>query len=189
MATCPSDFEATAGQRCRIKCPPGFVYAAGRGTEECVSSTNERYRVPVTSGATTAEIDTARTTFQTAFTALQARMASDRATMGSLSDVSRENARLVGRLESTAANFRTLQDVTDSLTPLRPPTQPSSDIEKERKLLLKRPGEMNLLVVQIALFIVSLCLVVYLALPANIAHPVAFLILSVGIAVGIFLNN
>lgn len=189
MATCPSDFESTAGQRCRVKCPTGFVYNAGRGTEECVSSTNERYRVPVTSGVTPDELTLARTTFQTAFTELQTRMNAERTTLGALSEVSRENARLVGRIESTAANFQSIREVSDSLTPLRPPTQPSSDIEAERKLILNRRGTVDLLVAQIALFIVSLCLVVYLILPAGVAHPIAFLILSVGIAVGIFLSN
>ena len=189
MATCPPDFEAAAGQRCRILCPAGFVYNAGRGTEECVSSTNDRYRVAISSGGTAAEITAARTAFQTAFAALQSRMEAERSTLGSLSDVSTENARLVGRIESTVADFRGMREVDESLTPFRPPTQPSSDIEMERKMILQRPGAMNLLVVQIALFLASLCLLVYLILPANIAHPTAFLILSVGIAVGIILNK
>jgi hypothetical protein len=165
------------------------MYNAGRGTEECVSSTNERYRVPVTSGATTAEIDAARTAFQTAFAALQTRMDAERSTLTSLSGPAQENAALVSRIESTAANVRSLRETSDSLTPLRPPTQPSSDIEIERKKILNRPGTINLLIVQIALLIVSLCLVVYIVLPATVAHYAAFLILSVGIAVGIFLAN
>ena len=189
MATCPSDFEASVGQRCRIKCPTGFMYNAGRGTEECVSITNDRYRVPVTGGATTSEINTARTSFQAALTALQTRMTAERSTIASMSGPAQENAALVSRIESTAANVRSMREVSDSLTPFRPPTQPSSDIEMERKRLLNRPGAINLLVVQIALAIVSLCLVVYIILPASIAHYAAFLILSVGIAVGIFLSN
>jgi hypothetical protein len=164
------------------------MYNAGRGTEECVSTTNARYRVSVTSGGTTAEINAARTAFQTAFAALQTRMDAER-TLTSLSGPARENAELVGRIESTAANVRSMRETSDSLTPLRPPTQPSSDIEMERKKILSRPGTINLLIVQIALLIVSLCLVVYIVLPASIAHFAAFLILSVGIAVGIFLAN
>ena len=191
MATCPSDFETTPGQGCRMKCPTGFRYVAERGGQGCMSLVNEQYRIPLITAFTEAERTRARAEFESAFAALQARMQRDRpsATNQQMEDAAQENAALVSRIESTAANVRSMREVSDSLTPFRPPTQPSSDIEKERKIILARRGTMDLLVVQIALLIVSLCLIVYLILPASIAHYIAFLILSVGIAVGIFLSN
>jgi hypothetical protein len=156
-----------------------------------MSLVNDQYRIPLITAFTEAERTRARAEFQSAFAALQARMQRDRpsATNQQMEDAAQENAALVSRIESTAANVRSMREVSDSLTPFRPPTQPSSDIEKERKIILARRGTMDLLVVQIALLLVSLCLIVYLILPASIAHYIAFLILSVGIAVGIFLSN
>lgn len=156
-----------------------------------MSLVNDQYRIPLITAFTEAERTRARAEFQAAFAALQERMQRDRpsATNQQMEDAAQENAALVSRIESTAANVRSMREVSDSLTPFRPPTQPSSDIEKERKIILARRGAMDLLVVQIALLLVSLCLIVYLILPASIAHYIAFLILSVGIAVGIFLSN
>jgi hypothetical protein len=79
-----------------------------------------------------------------------------------------------------------VKDTADSLTPLRPPTQPSSDIEKERKSVLEAAAK-NLHVIQLAFFTILLTLLEYLMLPAEYAHPLGFLTLCVGTAVGIYL--
>lgn len=81
-----------------------------------------------------------------------------------------------------------IRDTSNSLNPLRPPTAPASDIARVKKdiVAISKP---NLLVVQIALATILVCLLMYLVLPANYAHPVAVLLLSVGFAVGIFLTK
>ena len=81
-----------------------------------------------------------------------------------------------------------IRETSNSLTPLRPPTAPANDIARVKKeiVAIKTP---NLLVIQVALATILVCLLMYLILPANYAHPVAVLILSVGFAVGIFLTK
>ncbi len=81
-----------------------------------------------------------------------------------------------------------IKDVSDSLKPMRPPTAPASDLAQERKSILASSAP-NFLVVQIALAIVVLCLVFYVTLPIDVAHGLSLLLLSVGIAVGIFLSK
>lgn len=81
-----------------------------------------------------------------------------------------------------------IRQVTNSLNPLRPPTAPASDIAQVKKEIINIRSP-NLLVIQIALVILLLCLLVYLFLPMNYAHPIVFLLSSVGLAVGIFLKK
>jgi hypothetical protein len=80
----------------------------------------------------------------------------------------------------------TVQEVAESLKPLRPPTDPASDLARERKAILESSAP-NFLLIQVELAVVILCLLAYLVLPMNIAPGVAILGLSVGVAVGIFL--
>lgn len=79
-----------------------------------------------------------------------------------------------------------VKDTANSLKPFRPPTQPASDIEKERKSVLQAAAK-NLHVIQLAFFTILLTLLEYLLLPAEYAHPLGFLTLCVGTAVGIYL--
>jgi hypothetical protein len=81
-----------------------------------------------------------------------------------------------------------IQATNKQLRVPRPKTATEDAINKERREIVhsKRP---SLLVLQVALVTLVLCLLVYLFIPANYAHGVALLVLSVGIAVGIFLKK
>jgi hypothetical protein len=93
------------------------------------------------------------------------------------------------QIQSQVAEFKPiLQNVNQSLKPFRPPTAPDSDVAMQRKAILESSAP-NFLVVQIALAALVLALVGYLLLPVNLAHPIAALLFSVGIAVGIFLKK
>lgn len=85
-------------------------------------------------------------------------------------------------------NFETVKSVVDSLKPLRPPTAPASDLAIERKAILDSSSP-NFLLIQVELAIVILCLLVYAFLPLEVAPGLAILLLSVGVAVGIFLRK
>jgi hypothetical protein len=97
------------------------------------------------------------------------------------------------RIESTYASFKEsrkaaekVKQVKDSLKPFRPPTAPSSDLEKERKeitTLAKR----NMFFAQLALFLVVLVGLSYVTLPRSTADMAALGLLTVGIALGFFL--
>ena len=81
-----------------------------------------------------------------------------------------------------------IKEVTNSLKPLRPPTAPSSDLEKERKEITSL-AKQNLYFIQIALFLVVLSLLSYIMFPLDAANLIAFALLSVGIATGFFLRR
>jgi hypothetical protein len=74
------------------------------------------------------------------------------------------------------------------LKPLRPPTAPAEDLEKERRAIAFDVRR-SVLFIQVALGLIVLALVAYLVLPASWANGVAFLLLCVGVAVGFFLRE
>lgn len=82
--------------------------------------------------------------------------------------------------------FDTVKDLVDTLKPLRPPTAPASDIQMERTSILTSTAP-NFLLIQVELAIVILCLLVYTFGPLEHAPGITVLLLSVGVAVGIFL--
>ena len=81
-----------------------------------------------------------------------------------------------------------LQNLIDSLKPFRPPTAPSSDLEKERKAILAITQK-DMFFVQIALFLSVLSMLGYLVLPTDYAHGITLLFLSVAISFGFFLRK
>ncbi len=89
---------------------------------------------------------------------------------------------------SQSATFRTIQEVNQSLKPLRPPTAPASDIAMSRKAIMDSSAP-NILLLQILLGILVLCLIGYALLPLDVAHGLSIVLLAVGIALGIFLKK
>lgn len=81
-----------------------------------------------------------------------------------------------------------MREVIDSLKPFRPPTAPSSDLEKERKEITEITKR-NLYFIQFALLLVVLVLLSYLLLPFDSANLIAFLPLCVGIGLGFCLRR
>lgn len=89
---------------------------------------------------------------------------------------------------SAAGTKEVIEEVSKSLTPLRPPTAPASDLEIERKAIASINNQ-KLLMIQVALFIAVLVLLSYVILPTDTAHIMALLLLVVGIATGFFLRK
>jgi hypothetical protein len=73
-----------------------------------------------------------------------------------------------------------------SLKPLRPPTAPAADLAAERKAILTSSAP-NFLLIQVELAIVILCLLSYTFMNLDYAPGVTVFLLSVGVALGIFL--
>jgi hypothetical protein len=94
------------------------------------------------------------------------------------------------RTGSTPAPFSSTADmiksVSDSLTPHRPPTAPASDIEQERRAILQSSAP-SMLLIHVSLFAVVLCLLAYAFVPVEYAHWISLVVLSMAVAVGIFL--
>lgn len=89
-------------------------------------------------------------------------------------------------IQSEAYPVDTIQELVDELKPLRPPTAPASDLAIARKDIQESSAP-NFLLIQVELAIVILCLLAYAFLPLEMAPGLAVLLLSVGVAVGIFL--
>jgi len=95
------------------------------------------------------------------------------------------------RVDKEINNYKedtSVQELLQKLKPFRPPTAPDSDIERERKAILKESG-MSLVAVQVALFSFLLSMLIYLFLPSSYSHILVFLILSVAIALVFFLKK
>jgi cation transport ATPase len=90
--------------------------------------------------------------------------------------------------KQTSETAKDIRTVKDSLRPFRPPTAPSTDLEKERKEITDI-ARRNLYFLQIALFLVVLVFLSYLLLPFEYANGISFLLLCLGIAVGFFLKG
>lgn len=105
------------------------------------------------------------------------------------------NAMEYYRIQGEYANFNEyrkdaakIKQVSDSLKPMRPPTAPSSEIETERRKIIDAQTT-QFLFIQIALALLVAALVGYMILPAQYAHGIAFLLLSVAISFGFFLRR
>lgn len=93
------------------------------------------------------------------------------------------------QLRSTHAEFTTdISDTLQQLRPKRPPTAPVDDLTRERQLILQGP-RVDVLMIQIALFLAVLSLVSFVALDRDTAQGVTVLLLSTGVAIGFFLGK
>lgn len=201
---CPAGFQpGPQVGTCIAECPEGFEYSQEGGVQRCVyiydngisytlnaivspppkSRTeprrfeNERSRINAELARVWKEIaDKTRTA---------AQLAGERnAIVGSYSRIQSEYAAVNDTIEPA----KVMKEVANSLKPFRPPTAPDSDIEKERKAIVDMKA-LDLLVVQVALFVTVLVLVAYIILPRGVAHVVAFMLVVVGIAFGFFLQK
>lgn len=203
---CPSDFEVGLTGSCHMRCPTDFNYLQTGREEKCIHSITPSYTIPVVSLPELNDITVAepeqyiqeRRRFRDEFESMLVAIRRDDDARKAMEDVKSENSGYVtkyNRIQSEYASVNAAIDseneikkVSDSLKTLRSKTQPVSDMERERRAILDTSSR-NILLVQIALFILVLSLLSYLIIPANYAHMVVFLLLCVGIATGIFLGR
>ena len=70
----------------------------------------------------------------------------------------------------------------------RPPTAPVDDLSRERALILRGPT-IDILMIQIALFLSILSLLSFMVLSRDMAQGMTFLLLCSGVAIGFFLRK
>jgi len=106
-----------------------------------------------------------------------------------------ESVRSFSKIETDYAVFNEnkklveeIRKTNESLKPMRPPTAPASDLEKERKEITEI-AKRNLYFIQIVLFLVVVSMLTYMFLPLDNANLIAFGLLCVGIAMGFFLRK
>jgi preprotein translocase subunit SecF len=190
-----------------MRCPFDFTYlqASGGQPERCV---HKKFADRIVSlnvlpkySRTEAEPTSYNTERQRVNSALNDVRSSVQALEAAQSDLERtrvDNLPFDGTFKSAQAQFsgytavndmaNKLKETTNAMQRPRQPTAPRKDIVEERQRVLSL-SEARIKVVQVALLTVLVCMVVYLVLPFDWAHGVAFLVACVGIAVGIFLTS
>lgn len=191
--SCPSGFQQGTSFSCQAKCPSEFKNTLG----QCVHVTRNRAfalkRMPTVRPGTAPP-----STFQEEQKRVQEEAAKIREEIRATDEIEKvrnQNIQEYSRIQTEVANYnesvsavKELRNVKDSLKPFRPPTAPSSDLEKERKTITD-VARRNLYFLQIALFLVVLVLLSYVTLPLDYANAISFLLLCVGIALGFFLKG
>jgi hypothetical protein len=216
MNTCPRDYDKViVGNNigCRKKCPQDFKYVqtteGGRIEERCVYMQDNRYSVKLYSLPGIPErnppphhlegmYSNAEREFQQEFirvAMMAARENADRDAVTNLNKSREQQGVDYRRARSEFATYRSAEDVinkmksvNNSLQPLRPPTVTSDSAMERRKLMLETSAP-NMLLFQISLVILLLCLLSYVFLTPPASYYLSFLLLTVGIALGIFLRK
>jgi hypothetical protein len=139
-----------------------------------------------------------RTRVATEIRALEARVASQQPIRDVLQDARSQmgaNVQAYTQIRTEMSQYEhyenpptSVKSLVDTLKPLRPPTAPASDLAAERNAILESSAP-NFLLIQVELAVLILCLLAYSFLPMTMAPGVTVLLLSVGVAVGIFLRK
>lgn len=208
---CPVDFEQGLDNSCHARCPSDFKYfqepggVGGRPIEKCIYIANNAYQVslmalpqPVAGQSNGDQYSRELERFLREIEEIRARARKDMERRQNVAKYKEEDsvrgiqfARLQGEyagISEVAAGSTYLKEVSDSLKPFRPKTAPASDIEIERRAI-QTIVRQNLTLIQAVLVLVVLALVSALVLPATYAQYVTFLLLCVGVAIGIFLRK
>lgn len=195
---CPVGFEKTLNNNCRMQCPRDFKYVQDPPLEKCVHIENNGIAVSLT----VLPLDVSPATFQNERTRFQQELAQklrdlqtiqrDRNEVIGFQDASRIRGVQLSSTQKEYTGYKALETIQSQLkattNAIKPVRSAESEIERERKAILSLT-EPKLLLVQVVLALVIASLISYLLLPINVAHGLTFLLLCVGIAVGIFLKE
>lgn len=196
VSKCPAGFENDMLLTCRKTCPSDFKFEKQSGTSgECIYKQDNQFRVstvplplpPQNQIPQSYRDETER--FDKEIANIRIKIQEQGNLLQKAQQDRTKYVQEFESIQSQAAMFRAgeaIRSVSDSLKPMRPPTAPSSDIEKERKAIVS-VVQQNLLLIQISLFVILVCLITYMFVPAPYSHNIAFLLLSVNIAIGFFL--
>jgi hypothetical protein len=181
--SCPSGFSLDK-TNCTYNCPTGFKKTTQNDKTSCVYETNNAYfvdlvKIPNSSPPNTFTNEKNRVN-KSIFDILKQLKA----------DIDKKKeieGQYLGNKEYTEVENK-YTEVMGKLTPFRPPTAPSEDLEKERRAI-EKDSAIDLLLIQVVLFGIVLSLIIYLIVPMDYAHSIVFLVLIGTISVGIFLKK
>ena len=187
---------------CRVQCPPDFKLVSSAAVDQCVTLQDnsilfDLIRIPSYIAGKAGEPASAgaeRTRVATLAAGAREKLVA-KAQLTTLNTERAQQGTEYSRIQTEYAGFASaagttdlIKEVSKSLTPFRPPTSPSDDIERERKAITSLTST-HFLVIQVALFTVVLVLLTYVFLPSSVAHTIAFLVIVCGIAAGFFLRK
>ena len=196
-SSCPPGFQSGFFLTCSASCPAGFKYVQDPGqppTEKCVHLKRNEWVIQLTPQPVPVVGQPLPLSYaaETQRVKKEAESIAERDQLDEKKQViTRDHSRIQSEyaaFDSSQQGLQTLREVSKSLTPLRPPTAPESDIEIERQKILNLQAN-RLLFIQIALALVVFALITYMTFPVDIAHGVAFILLSLGISFGFFLRK
>ena len=208
---CPTNFQQGLDNSCHARCPSDFKYfqepggLGGRPIEKCIYIANNAYQVslmalaqPTSTNSMNEQYTRELERFNREVEEIRVRARRDMEKRQNAAKYKEEDsirgiqyARMQGEyagISEVAAGSTYLKEVSDSLKPFRPKTAPDSDIEIERRAIQSIVRQ-NLTLIQAVLVLVVLALLSYLLLPSTYAQYVTFLLLCVGVAIGIFLRK
>lgn len=195
--SCPAEFQpgGWVSSSCYYICPPDFVNVQVDGwRNKCrllsdPSKEVNLYLVRQDAGA--AQFSREKTRLAAEFEKIRLQSA-DRKTLEASAGKSQEWVNRYDALESRYADFQEANDALESTTRAlktkRAPTAPDGDLSAARSLVMYGP-KIDVLLVQIALFLAVLSLISFLVLSREFAQGVTFLLLCTGVAVGFFLRK
>lgn len=205
--SCPPGFEKGTLFTCHATCPPRFKYVQESGggtgppTSKCVHNRYNQLSFTLSSLPQLEDAEEVPSTYATEKARVEdeiLRVDKELDDLIALKEVTNQRTKHVNeysRIQSSYVDFKDTTDVLEklkgvraSINAMRPPTAPSSDLEKERKAILLI-GTRDLFFVQFSLFLLILTFLSYLTLPTDTAHVLAFLLLSVGVSIGFFLTR
>lgn len=201
--SCPPGFEDGIFMTCYARCPAEFKRVQEPGTSgppsiKCVHISQNSLSFPLNPLPKANPEEPLPPMFEEESKRVaneSERLKKQARTNETLGNVREQQVQEFSRIQSDYASFkekdsltREIDRVKDSLKPFRPPTAPSSDLEKERKEITEL-AKRNLFFVQVALFLVVLAMLSYFVVSLETANLIAFGLLCVGIAMGFFLRR
>lgn len=196
--SCPEGFEKTLNGNCRMKCPDDFKFMQDPPAEKCVHKLENGIEVAlnvIPTDAQTATFNTERDRFNAEIKTKQdyyKELQTQRNELDILKTQSTLRGARVASIEKEYTEFKSVQGLGEKVRAItesiKRPRGMETEIEKERKAITLL-SEQNLLLVQVVIGLLITSLLGYIFLPLNAAHGLTFLLLCVGIAVGIFLKK
>jgi hypothetical protein len=201
MSQCPSNFERDF-LGCSAMCPREFTSEVrGLFDKRCILIEDNRYsfsvrRVPLRAQKSRYDAELTRVSNEAA--RLRAEFAADKLAREDRDRVNREQeiqGAQYTKLQTEFSAYRSVQEaadevkkITDSLNVARPEVAPTGEAEKEYRTIMGIVSQ-RLLLLQVVLALVVVSLIGYFVLPLTAAHGLAFLLVCLGIAIGIFLKK
>jgi len=201
MSQCPPNFERDF-LGCSAMCPREFTtQVGGLFDKRCLLIEDNRYsfsvrRIPLR--AQTSRYNAELTRISNEAARLRGEFAADKLAREDRDRVNREQeiqGAQYTKLQTEFSAYRSVQEaadevkkITDSLNVARPEVAPTGEAEKEYRTIMGIVSQ-RLLLLQVVLALVVVSLIGYFILPLTAAHGLTFLLVCLGIAIGIFLKK
>lgn len=192
--SCPANFEVGAGFSCHVKCSEGFVYTKEGTQEKCMLLSDPTKTVllqtlPMSPDPSIARAEQTRVSTESAVILSQNSGTRSLQIDDSQTDeLVRKHERIRGDHADFYAVDSALNETIRELKPKRQPTAPADDLSRERQRILQGPG-IDILMIQIALFLAVLSVLSFLVLDRDTAQGLTFFLLCTGVAIGFFLRK